>query len=92
MPKIAAALALAAAATLVAASPAAAFNWLCIATDKAKVEYEGRSFGLSNDWVKNRAGEKALAKCEVSGGAACKIKECIDLDAQYQVGNPVLPF
>lgn len=92
MPRIAAAIALATAVTMAAASPAAAFNWLCVATDQAKVEYEGRSFGLSNAWVKNRAGEKAIAKCESAGGNACKIKECTDLDAQYQTGNPILPF
>lgn len=84
--------AIAASTALFAATPAFAFNWLCIATDKAKVEYEGRSFGLSNEWVKNRAGEKALAKCSSSGGQACAIKQCIDLDAQYQKGTPLVPF
>ena len=69
---------------LFAATPASAFSWLCYARDRAGVEYEARAFGLSNDWARNRATEKALAKCEVSAGKSCKIKECIDLDAQYQ--------
>lgn len=67
-----------------AATPAAAFSWLCFAKDKAGVEYEDRAFGLSNDWARNRATEKALAKCEAGGGKSCKIKECVDLDAQYR--------
>jgi hypothetical protein len=72
------------AAAMLAATPASAFSWLCFATDKAGVEYEDRAFGLSNDWARNRATEKALAKCEARGGQSCKIRECIDLDAQYR--------
>jgi hypothetical protein len=66
------------------ATPASAFSWLCYAKDRAGNQYEDRAFGLSNDWARNRATEKALAKCEAAGGKSCKIKECVDLDAQYK--------
>ena len=69
-------------AAVLAAAPAAAFNWSCIAKDRAGTEYEGRSFGLFSGWVKNIATDRALEKCEEAGGKSCKLVDCVDLDVQ----------
>jgi hypothetical protein len=70
------------AAALLAASPAAAFNWSCIAKDRAGNEYEGRSFGLFSTWIKGIATDRAMEKCEEAGGKSCKLVDCVDLDVQ----------
>jgi hypothetical protein len=75
------------AATLLAPMPAAAFFWQCVAKDSRGTEYEDRSFGLFPTWVKDRASEKAIAKCEAGGGQSCVVKECIDLEAAPQEQN-----
>jgi hypothetical protein len=68
--------------SLLAASPASAFWWSCIAKDKAGHEYEGRSFGLISPWVKSSATDRALARCDEAGGRSCKLVDCVDLDVQ----------
>lgn len=71
--------------SMLAASPALAFNWACTAKDSSGNAYEGRMFGLSNTWTKNVASNSALRKCEEAGGKSCAIAECTDLDAQYSI-------
>lgn len=82
MRRIAATLALALAAGALLTTPAAAFNWSCIAKDKAGKEYEGRSFGIISPWIRQIATDRAIAKCEDAGGNACAISSCVDLDVQ----------
>lgn len=68
--------------SLLAASPASAFWWSCIAKDRAGQEYEGRSFGLFSPWIKNIATDRAMDKCAEAGGKSCKLVDCVDLDVQ----------
>lgn len=74
--------AVAVSAALLAASPASAFWWSCIAKDRAGHEYEGRSFGLFSPWIKNIATDRAMEKCGEAGGKSCKLVDCVDLDVQ----------
>jgi hypothetical protein len=74
--------AIAVSAGLLVASPAAAFNWSCIAKDRAGTEYEGRSFGLFSTWIKQLATDRAMGKCEDAGGGSCALVDCVDLDVQ----------
>jgi len=67
---------------LLAASPASAFWWSCIAKDSRGTEYEGRSFGLFSPWIRNIATDRAMTKCEDAGGKSCTLVDCVDLDVQ----------
>ena len=82
MKRTATALALALIAGTFATTPAAAFNWSCIAKDKAGKEYEGRSFGIISPWIRQIATDRAIAKCEEAGGKSCAVTSCVDLDVQ----------
>jgi hypothetical protein len=75
-------IAIAAGAVLAMATPALAFNWSCMARDRAGHEYEGKSFGLFSPWVKQIATDRAMEKCEEAGGKSCTLKDCVDLDVQ----------
>jgi hypothetical protein len=73
-------------------TPAGAFNWSCIAKDKAGKEYEGRSFGIISPWIRQIATDRAMAKCEEAGGKSCADrKDCVDLDVQPRTDQRSCP-
>ena len=67
---------LAAAGVLAAASPASAF-WQCTATNAHGVKFSAVSLSLITAVAKQRASEKAMAKCKAVS-AVCKISKCVD--------------
>ncbi len=69
-----------AAATLLTATPALAFNWQCTAKNARGQKFTATAFGLFSAYVKQRAMDKAMVKCRAVS-AVCHISGCVDLDS-----------
>lgn len=70
------ALVLVTAGVLMAASPASAF-WQCTAKNAHGMKFTAMSLSLVTAVAKQRASERALAKC-AAVSAVCKVTKCVD--------------